>query len=205
MKQLEIVIATGNKNKVKEYEDLFKDYSNVKLLSLKDVNITLDVDENGKTYLDNALIKAKAIAKLTDKLIIADDSGIGIEALDGFPGVHSARFLKEFDYVKKCNIVIELLKPYSNLKAHFYCSIVLANFENKNEFHSFSHTVDGTVIDKLKGNNGFGYDPIFKEDITGLTYAQMSDEQKEIYSHRGIACRKLIEFLENKGRLKKKN
>src|SRR5574344_169227 len=190
----EILIATNNQNKVKEYKDIFDGY-NVKVYSLKDLNIHVDPEENGKTYYDNALIKVNAIKKYTKLPIIADDSGIEIEALGNhYPGIYSHRYMEENGGQTKTNAM--LVSKYLGSKAKFHCSIILGNLPNTPV--EFVGEVEGSMS-KIINYDDFGYDPIFKVSSINKTYAELSKEEKDKISHRYLASIKLLNYLkENK-------
>ena len=204
MKVDKILIATTNKGKLKEFKHLFKD-TGITILSLDDMNEKIEVVEDRKTFLENAIKKATEYAKFYNIPVIAEDAGLEIEALGGFPGVYSARFFsfKEFggeepvqDSIDRANIlkVLRLMANEKNRKARFVSNVV---------FHIPEETgiwtegyLYGEIVDKPVGEGGFGYDPIFKPEGYQKTLAQLSPEEKNRISHRGKAVRKLINILE---------
>ncbi len=189
----EMVLATNNPHKLEEVRQILAPHGIV-VYGLKDLNIqSEDVEENGQTYFENALIKALAIKKLTNLPIISDDSGLEIEAMDNQPGLHSARFAQKYNGHK--NAINEILKQLDNKdrKATFVCSIALLNIEDKPL--RFEARVPGKIALESRGETGFGFDPIFIEDTSCLTYAQMSQEIKNKLSHRGKALNKLLTYL----------
>ena len=190
----EIVLATNNKNKLKEVRSILSPHG-VVVYGINDLNLKVDdVEENGSTYAENAMIKAKSLQKVTDLPIIADDSGIEIEALDNGPGIFSARYVNNFgNYQTTMEHIISKVKEKNNNRAKFYCDIVLLNYDIKP--HIFEGIVDGHISDKILGTTGFGYDPIFICDATGKTYAEMGEKEKNKYSHRALALKKLITYL----------
>lgn len=193
MKKIDIVIASGNKDKVREYKELFKDLP-INVTSLKDENIELDVEETGKTFSENALIKARYISNKLDKIVIADDSGICIHALDNFPGIYSARFMEGEPYSKKNLIINERLKNKEDKTAHYTCAIALVN-KLENIEKQFEEECHGTIISPIEGPHGFGYDPIFVPNGEKLPFSLISDERKNEISHRGKATKLLIDYL----------
>ena len=195
MKTLEIVIATNNPNKVEEYRQMFASISNIKLFSLKDENIHIEIEENGKTFKENSLIKAEAISKLTDKVVLADDSGLEIEALDNFPGIYSARFMEGRPYKEKWAAIFEMLKNKENKNAQFHCAITFIT-PSKDKY-VFEGIEKGYITDKIKGENGFGYDPIFFSNSLNKTFGNATEEEKNAVSHRGKAFSQLLEFIKN--------
>lgn len=188
---MDIVIATNNINKVKEYNEILSPLG-FNCLSLKDLNIICDPEETGSTFKENALIKAKEIAKYTNKLILADDSGIEIDAYPNLLGIYSHRFLENEPYSIKNATLIEMLKDKIKT-ARYVCAIALINFNDQELF--FEGICEGHISDIPKGNNGFGYDPIFIPSGLDKTMAELESEEKHKISHRGIASNKLVEYL----------
>lgn len=192
-KKLTIVISSNNPHKIKEYKEIFIDYPNIEILSLKDANIDVDPEENGKTFKENSLIKAKAVAELTDNLVIADDSGLEIDALDGFPGIYSSRFMCNHTYEEKFAAIFDMLKEKENRNAQFHCVITLVNLCEEPLF--FEGIIRGKIAKSSNGTNGFGYDPIFIPIGHNKSFADLSENEKNAISHRGIASNKLLSFL----------
>lgn len=188
---MDIVIATNNINKVKEYNEILSPLG-FNCLSLKDLNIVCDPEETGLTFKENALIKAKEIAKYTNKLVLADDSGIEIDAYPNLLGIYSHRFLENEPYSIKNAKLIEMLKDKIKT-ARYVCVIALINFNEQELF--FEGICEGHISDIPKGNNGFGYDPIFIPSGLDKTMAELESEEKHKISHRGIASNKLVEYL----------
>ena len=195
MKTLEIVIATNNPNKVEEYRQMFASISNIKLFSLKDENIHIEIEENGKTFKENSLIKAEAISKFTNKFILADDSGLEIEALDNFPGIYSARFMEGRPYKEKWAAIFEMLKNKENKNAQFHCAITFIT--PTKEKYVFEGIEKGYITENIEGENGFGYDPIFFSNSLNKTFGNATEEEKNAVSHRGKAFSQLLEFIKN--------
>lgn len=193
MKNIEIIIASGNKDKLREYKELFKDLP-IKVTSIIEEGLDLDVEETGSTFEENSLIKANYIASKTDKIVIADDSGICVHALDNFPGIFSARFMKDHSYTEKNLKINEMLKEYEDKSAHYTCAIVLVN-KKENIEKIFMGQCEGKIVSPVEGPHGFGYDPIFIPDGEKETFSVLDDEIKNKISHRGIASKKLIEYL----------
>lgn len=192
----ELVVATNNAHKVKEYQEMFEGY-NIKFYSMKDLGIVCNPEENGKTYEENSLIKAAALAKLTKLPVIADDSGLNVVALDNFPGIYSSRFADSFGGNKVANLkLIEKLAPYKDKSAFFACLITLMNVEDKPV--QFKGICNGYILDEPVGEGGFGYDPIFYSNEAKIAFGEASPEIKNKYSHRAKAVQQLIEYLKNK-------
>ncbi len=187
----ELVFATQNKHKLDEIQQAIGD--SLKIISLFDLKYIDDIPETGKTLIENAFQKANFVYQKFGKNCFADDTGLEIEALNGDPGVFSARYAgtgRSFE--DNMNKVLENLKDKTNRKARFKTVIALI-FKEKNYF--FEGVVCGTIINEKKGIEGFGYDPIFLPDGYQKTYAELSLIEKNTMSHRAIASRKLIEFL----------
>lgn len=193
----ELVVATNNAHKVKEYQEMFEGYD-IKFYSMKDLGIVCNPVEDGETYEANSLIKASALAKLTKLPVIADDSGLNVVALNNFPGIHSSRFADSFGGNKVANLeLIKKLQPYEDKSAFFTCLITLMNVEDKPV--QFKGICKGHILDKPVGDGGFGYDPIFYSEEANMAFGEASPEIKNKYSHRAKAVQQLVEYLKNKG------
>ena len=191
----EIIFFSNNKNKIKEISNLFIKF-NYKLLSLNDFKNTESPIENGKTFKDNAKIKSIYGYKKFNKLCFADDSGICIDALNGAPGINSKQYLEsEKNKNTTLNKIISLAKNKNRYKAFFETSICLTLNINKQIF--FTGRVYGKISLKIRGNHGFGYDPIFIPNGMNLTFSEMTIYQKNLLSHRAIAIKKLSKYLTN--------
>lgn len=194
MKSLDIVIATNNPNKVREYKELFEDY-NVNVTSLKEEGIVSSPEEGGTTFEENALIKAKDARKFTSKVVIADDSGICIHALDNFPGVYSARFMEGHSYKEKNIKINEMLHEKEDKTASYHCAIALVNDDEEKVFVG---SCQGVIVEPIEGPYGFGYDPIFYFEPYKKTFSNTLPEDKNKVSHRGKATALLMSYLEQK-------
>lgn len=187
----EIIIATKNKGKAKDFEQLLEPMG-YKVLTLHDVAPHMDVEETGETFEANAILKAEAIAQELQATVIADDSGLEIDALDGEPGVYSARYSGD-ERNDESNIDKVLQKmvqvPGSEKTARFRCVLALAS--PGKETILFEGTCEGLITDERKGENGFGYDPIFYVPALDKTMAEMKPSEKASVSHRGNAIREL--------------
>ena len=184
-----IIFATSNEGKMREIRAIMAD-SGYEVISLKEAGVSVDIDENGTTFEENAIIKASTIAKATGELVLADDSGLEVDYMNKAPGVYSARFLGEdTDYVIKNNYILEKLQgvPKEDRTARFVCVIALAYPDGT--CITKRATIEGYIGYKIRGENGFGYDPIFYLDEFGCSSAALSREQKNEISHRGKALR----------------
>ncbi|MBR5291088.1 MAG: XTP/dITP diphosphatase [Erysipelotrichaceae bacterium] len=193
----ELMIATSNAHKVEEFKKMLEPRGIV-VKSLLDLEEQFDIEENGTTFEENALIKARSIAKHLDIPVISDDSGLVIDALKGAPGIHSARYLgKDTDYKTKNTIILSRLADVEGeaRSARFVCAMGLVYPDGKEM--TFTGTIEGYIHDKIEGPNGFGYDPIFYYPPFGTTTANVSDEMKNSVSHRGNALKKLMEYLDH--------
>ena len=193
-----IIFATSNNNKLVEIRKIMEDLD-VEIVSMKDANINIDIDENGTTFEENAIIKAKAISELCDDIVLADDSGLEIDYLNKEPGVHSARFAGvDTPYSVKNGILIEKLKGVEEEKrtARVVC-VIAAVFPDKSLITTRG-TIEGYIGHEERGNNGFGFDPIFYLKEYGCTTAELSMEEKNKISHRGKALELMKKELINR-------
>lgn len=187
----EVLIATNNLGKAKDFETLFKPFG-VNVLTLNDIDGNIDVEETGTTFEENAILKAETVASLLGKIVIADDSGLEIDALDGAPGVYSARYagLEKSDEANIDKVLEELLEtPEAARTARFRCVLAVAGPGIETE--TFSGSCEGVINPARQGTNGFGYDPIFYLPEKERTMAELSPEEKSAISHRGAALSKL--------------
>lgn len=191
---MKIIFATANQNKANEIQKIVP--AEIEILSLKDINFEGDIPETQPTIEGNAVQKANFIVDKFAMNCFADDTGLEIEALNGEPGVYSARYAGEDrSDENNMNLVLEKLNNFENKKARFKTVIALSL--NK-ELHTFEGIVEGTIISEKRGMNGFGYDPIFIPMGTDKTFAEMTMEEKNQNSHRARAIRKMVEFLQEK-------
>ena len=192
---MKLIFATGNENKMREIREILAGRG-YEILSMKEAGIDIDVEENGKTFSENALIKARAISEASGELVLADDSGLEIDALGGEPGIYSARYMgHDTSYVEKNNNLIQRLEgvPDEKRTARFVCAMA-AVFPNGRE-EVVVGTMEGRIGYEIAGENGFGYDPIFYLPEYGKTSAEISPEEKNAISHRGKALRAIAELL----------
>ena len=190
---LKIILASNNAHKLKEIKDILKDYP-IEIVTPRDEGIIIpEVEENGNTYKDNALIKARSIASLTNLPVFADDSGLEIKAMDNKPGIYSARYAESFGGHQKAFIEI-----WNNIKdkdksARFVCHLALLNIKDEPLF--FEGEVKGEISLKQSGNSGFGYDPIFIPEGYEKSFGELNEDIKNHISHRANALRNMIQYL----------
>ena len=190
-----IVFATGNAGKIKEIRMIMED-TGLEVVSMKDAGIKADIEENGKTYEENALIKARAVTAFTKDIVMADDSGLEIDYLNKEPGIYSARYMGEdTSYHIKNASLIERLNgvPDEKRTARFVCAVAAAFPDGS--VKTVRGTMEGRIGYEEKGENGFGYDPIFYLPEYGCTSAELSGEEKNKISHRGKALRAIKDEL----------
>lgn len=187
---MEIVIASTNNHKIEEYREMVKGY-NIKFLSLNDINFKDEIVENGKTFKENSLIKAKAIASKTSLDILSDDSGIIIEQLgNNLPGIYSHRYALENG--GQVNLNKMLVKNVAGSKAYFICVLT---FIHQGKVYQFEGKFNGKIANYVSSEQGFGYDPIFIPDGYNLTVGELDSKIKNAISHRSIAFNKFLNFL----------
>ncbi len=189
----ELLVATNNAHKLKEIRQILSPF-HITVYGMKDLNIDIgEVEENGSTYYENALIKAKALQKVTKMPVISDDTGLEIKSMDNRPGLYTARFASELGgHEEAFKEIFKEIKG-KDRSARFICDVVLVNVEDKPLL--FEGIAEGKIDIEKEGQGGFGYDPIFIENSLGKTYASMSQEEKNAVSHRGKALKKLITYL----------
>lgn len=190
---MKIILASNNKNKLREFSGIVKD---AEIISQSQAGIKLEVEETGSTFEENAFLKANAVHKLSKCAVIADDSGLEVDALDGRPGIYSARYGGDISDAEKCLKILEEMKDVPDVKrtARFVCCICYIS-EN-GEKTVVRGTCEGKIGYEPIGENGFGYDPIFMYD--GKSFAEIPAEQKNSVSHRSNALKKLSEVLNNR-------
>lgn len=187
---MKIVLASSNEHKVKEINAIVSGLGIEFILPPND----FDPIENGNTFEENSLIKAKEAWKLTKTWTLADDSGLCIDALNGAPGIHSARYADTPQ--KRIDRVLKEMSNVKNRTACFKCCMTLINPKGNIAF-SFTGICEGSIIEEQRGINGFGYDPIFMVNGTKNTMAELSEEEKNEISHRGKALKEVIKYLTN--------
>ena len=204
---MKIILATNNEHKLSEIRSIFD--NNIEVLSMKDVGIDADIEENGETLLENSRIKAVYVTMQLKKMnfpypytVIADDTGLIVEALNGEPGVHSARYAGGEGHDSEANmqLLLKNLNGCKNRKAYF--STIVTLIEERASFLShmmfFEGRVNGTILTEKHGTEGFGYDPIFQPDGYDCSFAELGIDIKNKISHRAIAIGKVAEYLAKK-------
>ena len=193
---MKLLVATNNQGKLKEFNKILGELG-ITCVSLRDMGITAEVEETGTTFLENALLKAKEIYQIAKIPTISDDSGLIVDALGGEPGVYSARYAGEpSDDNKNMDKLLANLKDEPNRTARFK-SVIAAVFSEDDILVSEGEC-EGVIIDEKRGDNGFGYDPIFYVEALGKTFAEMTDSEINSLSHRGNAIRALKEKLKER-------
>lgn len=186
----EVLIATNNEGKVRDFEALFLPLG-VTVRSLKDMPEYIEIEETGVTFEENAILKAEGAAKLLQMPVIADDSGLEIDALNGEPGVYSARYAGDHDDEANIDKVLSKMKdiPRAERTGRFVCVLAIAGPNIPTQ--TFEGTCEGSILYDRKGTYGFGYDPIFFVEEKEKSMAELTPEEKGEISHRGVAMRKL--------------
>lgn len=187
-----VVAATSNKHKLEEFKEMLKD-QNAEIVGLDSYPDMPPIEETGKTFRENSEIKALAAHEYCDAPAFADDSGLEIEALDGAPGIYSARYADTPE--ARIERVLREMEGKTNRNARFVCVLSIA--ANGEIIESFEGEVRGKIIDAPRGKGGFGYDPIFVPDGYDQTFAEMPEELKNQISHRARACQAAMEFIED--------
>ncbi|CAM3239734.1 RdgB/HAM1 family non-canonical purine NTP pyrophosphatase [Streptobacillus felis] len=192
---MKIVLATKNEGKLEEFRSLFKDL-NIEILSEKEFNVG-EIIEDGITFEENSLIKAKTVSQISGLPALADDSGLCIDVLEGKPGVHTARWFNEFSsYEDRCKKMVELVDEKNESRDAKFVSVITLYYPN-GETHVFRGETLGSISHELKGNLGHGYDPIFYSHDLKKNFGEVSIELKNTVSHRGRAFQKLKEYFKN--------
>lgn len=187
-----IILASNNKGKIEQFKEIYK---NIEILSLNDINFQDEIEETGNTFLENALIKAKTISLYARKKgylypVIADDSGLEVDALNGEPGVYSARYSgKHGDDKANRQLLLKKLDGVNNRNAHYICCVV-KYFPNDKYIYAHGKTY-GHILEEEVGTLGFGYDQIFYSDDLKKSFGEATNAEKELISHRGRAIRQL--------------
>ena len=191
---MRFVLATHNPGKLREMGEILKDFG-IEVVSPRDLGLTVDVEETGTTFAENAMLKAKAICKAANLPAIADDSGLCVDALNGAPGVYSARYGGEgLDDKGRYMLLLSSLRGAPTRAAHFACAVACA-FPNGDTLTAEGRC-DGSIAYAPLGEGGFGYDPVFLLPGTGKTFGQLTQEEKSAVSHRGRALKDFAGKLE---------
>jgi XTP/dITP diphosphohydrolase len=192
---MKLAIASNNQKKLKEIKSILGGCFD-ELLSIKDLGLDIDIEETGTTLLENALIKARTIRDMTGMVALADDTGLMVDALDGAPGVYSARYAGEHgDDAANNALLLKNLADKTDRTARFVCAIACVFPEDVSRGYFVRGEVEGRIIDEYRGEGGFGYDPLFYYEPFGKTLAEMSAEEKNSISHRGRAIENFAETL----------
>ncbi|MBS1491880.1 MAG: RdgB/HAM1 family non-canonical purine NTP pyrophosphatase [Bacteroidetes bacterium] len=195
MKLTRLLIASNNLHKIKEISDILAPLQ-IEILSLKDFPNFPEVEETGSTLEENSLLKAKTIFEKFNVATLADDTGLFVDALNGQPGVYSARYAGEnATYKDNCDKLLLNLKDVDGINRTAKFESVQCLYINETEHYFFKGIVEGKIIKQAKGDNGFGYDPLFIPKGFAKTYAEMGDEKKNDISHRALALKKFKKFL----------
>lgn len=185
----EIVIATGNKGKINDFKHIFKSH---KVIGIKELIKDFDVEETGTTFEENAALKSEHACQLLNKIVISDDSGLEVEALNNAPGVYSARYSGAgATDESNLDLVLKHMEGQNNRKARFVCAIAVSIPGEPTK--TFRGEVEGELLTERRGNKGFGYDPIFYVPELGKTTAELTGEEKARISHRGKAIEQLLD------------
>lgn len=191
---MKLVAATGNLHKLKEFREIL---DGMEIVSAQEAGFSGEIEETGETFLENALIKARAVGKATGLPALADDSGLCVEALGGAPGVYSARYSALFApagwTAGNRAFLLKQLEGTSDRRAYFACAVAL-RFPDGRELTAEGRCY-GSILRENRGNGGFGYDPLFLSDELGISFAEASEEQKNAVSHRGRALQALKKLL----------
>lgn len=186
---MKIIIASHNKDKIREFREIIGD-PRIQLISMREAGFTEEIPEPGHSYAENAEIKARAVFNALGGRVLADDSGLSVDALGGYPGIYSARFAGEHTaYKEKCERLWALLRdvPEESWTAAFHCALCYIDLSGR--LRRYERQVPGRIIRERRGKNGFGYDPIFYLEDCGLTNAELPTAEKNARSHRGLALR----------------
>lgn len=186
---MKIIIASHNKDKIREFREIIGD-PRIQLISMREAGFTEEIPEPGHSYAENAEIKARAVFNALGGRVLADDSGLSVDALGGYPGIYSARFAGEHTaYKEKCERLWALLRdvPEESWTATFHCALCYIDLSRR--LRRYERQVPGRIIRERRGENGFGYDPIFYLEDRGLTNAELPTAEKNARSHRGLALR----------------
>lgn len=192
---MELVFATNNQHKIDEVQAMIGEDAAIRIKSLEAIGCLVDIPETGETFEENSRQKSRFVWENYNLPCFADDSGLEVDALNGEPGVYSARYSGSRDMEQNIALVLKKMEGVQNRRARFRTVISLLL---EGEIHLFEGAVEGVLLEKKMGAEGFGYDPLFVPDGFVQTFAEMSAGQKNQLSHRGEAVRKMVEFLTNR-------
>lgn len=190
-----IILATANQDKVREFRQILP--ARFQVITMREAGFHGSIEENGTSFAENALIKARAVHRITGGLVLADDSGLSVDVLDGAPGLYSARFAGEgADYKTKIGLLHHWLEPWppSQWQASFICAIALIRPDGEEQ--TVTGICRGSIAQVPRGSNGFGYDPVFLLPDGSRTMAELPDDEKNSISHRGLALRQIAAILD---------
>ncbi len=185
-----LVLASGNKDKIREISEMLPEFI---VKGYKDFGLDFEIEETGETYFENALIKAKTVSERLKLPALADDSGLSVDALDGAPGVYSARYAGDGDDEHNNDKLLSVLEKEVNRKAKFICCMVY--YVNDNEIHTVTGQTEGEILRAREGKNGFGYDPVFYSYDLEKSLGVATDEEKNSISHRSRALKEIVKFI----------
>ncbi len=192
---MEIVLATGNMHKKQELEQILSGHT---ILIPSDLGVDFDCDETGTTFIENSILKAQTLYDLVKRPVLADDSGLCVEALNGEPGIYSARYgsdgVSKMSDTDRYELLLENMKGKTSRAAYFVCAMTLITAPYK--VYTVQETFDGSIAEKPFGGGGFGYDPVFIDALSGKTAAELTEEEKNRVSHRGKAGKVMNSLLE---------
>ena len=191
---MRIIAATKNAGKIKEIQKILSEYD-IEVISQKDADIDVDIDETGSTFEENALIKARAVAMLCDDAVLADDSGLCVDALDGRPGIYSARYGGDVSYPEKMQMLLDELSGKSDRNAQFKCVMAIV-FPDGTEITA-SGECPGLIMDAPSGDGGFGFDPLFYSIELKKGFSECTEDEKNQVSHRGRALCALCDKIKD--------
>ncbi len=190
---MRVIVATKNPGKIREISDILSEF-NIEVVSQADAGIDVEVDETGSTFLENALIKARAVSLLCDDPVLADDSGLCVDALDGRPGVYTARYGGSISNREKMEKLLSELSGENNRSAKFVCSVALV-FPDGSEITTEGEAL-GKITEEISGDGGFGFDPVFYSTELKKKFSECAEEEKNKISHRGRALSSLRDKLD---------
>jgi XTP/dITP diphosphohydrolase len=195
---MKILIGTNNENKLKQFKRIFKNLgSNIELVSLKNVGITNDVEEDQENLLDNAKKKAQFYGEISKMLTMADDTGLFIDALDGEPGIHAKRWHEGTEKERYLKILEKMKSVPKEKRTCRYTGVLAVYNPEEKSFWTFENNIEGAIANEPFEESGFGYDPIFISTHYDKCYSKMSDAERDAISHRGVGVGEFIKMMES--------